>query len=64
MQRGPLERETRFIQIIIQCPGSWIYIPHPLVHAVLTSDTGSPTIVSTWDAATTTSQQILFQTLD
>ena len=39
-------------------------MPHLLAHAVLTLDTGSPTISSGWDAATTTNQQIIIQTLD
>ena len=41
-----------------------IYIPHLLAHTVLTLDTGSPTILSGWDAATTTNQLIIIQTLD
>ena len=41
-----------------------VYIPHLLAHAVLTLDTGSPTILSGWDAATTTNQQIINPTLD
>ena len=31
---------------------------------MLTLDTGSPTVLSGWDAATTTNQQIIIQTLD
>ena len=64
MQRGPRERESRYLQFSIQRPGDLIYIPHLLAHAVLTLDTGSPTILSGWDAATTTNQQIIIQTLD
>ena len=64
MQRGPRERETRFLQFTLQRPGDLIYIPHLLAHAVLTLDTGSPTILSGRDPATTTNQQILYQTLD
>ena len=64
MQRGPRERESRYLQFIFQRPGDLIYIPHLLAHAVLTLDTGSPTILSGWDAATTTNQQIIIQTLD
>ena len=64
MQRGPRERESRYLQFTIQRPGDLIYIPHLLAHAVLTLDTGSPTILSGWDAATTTNQQIIIQTLD
>ena len=63
MQRGPRERESRYLQFTNQRPGDLIYIPH-LAHAVLTLDTGAPTILSGWDAATTTNQQIIIQTLD
>ena len=63
MQSGPRERESRYLQFTLQRPGDLIYIPHLLAHAVLTLDTGSPTILSGWDAATTTSQQIIFPTL-
>ena len=64
MQRGPRERESRYLQFALQHPGDLIYIPHLLSHAVLTLDTGSPTILSGWDAATTTNQQITIATLD
>ena len=64
MQRCPRERELHYLQFTLQCPGDLIYIPHLLAHPVLTFDTGSPTILSGWDAATTTNQQIIFQTLD
>ena len=64
MQRGPRERESRYLQFTLQRPGDLIYIPHLLAHAVLTLDTGSPTILSGWDAAATTNQQIIFQTLN
>ena len=45
LQLGPREREARFLQITIECPSDWIYIPHLLTHAVLTLDIGSPTIL-------------------
>ena len=64
IQRGPRERESRHLQFTLQRPGDLIYIPHLLAHAVLTLDTSSPTILSGWDAATTTNQQIIIQTLD
>ena len=64
MQRGPRERESRYLQFTLQRPGDLIYIPHLLAHAILTLDTGSPTILSGWDAATTTNQQVIIQTLD
>ena len=63
MQRGPRERESRYLQFTFQRPGDSIYIPHLLAHAVLTLDTGSPTISSGRDVATTTNQQIIIQTL-
>ena len=46
MQRGPRERESRYLQFTFQRPCVLIYIPHLLAHAVLTLDTGSPTILS------------------
>ena len=64
MQRVPGERESRYLQFTFQRPGDLIYIPHLLAHAVLTLDTGSPTVLSGWAAATTTNQQIIIQTLD
>ena len=66
LQRGSRKRETRYSQITPQRPDILIYIPHLLAHAVLTSDTGSPTILSGRDATTTptTNQQIVIQTLD
>ena len=63
MQPGPREREARYLQFTSQRPGGWIYIPNFLAHAVLTLDTGSSTILSGWDAATSI-QQIIIQTLD
>ena len=64
MQRGPCEREVRYSHFNIQRPDDLIYIPHPPGHAVLTLDTGSPTILPGWDAATITSQQKYVQALD
>ena len=64
MQRGPRERESRYLQFTLQRAGDLICIPHLLAHAVLTLDTGSPTILSGWDATSTTNQQIIMQTLD
>ena len=63
MQHRPRERESRYLQFTLQRPGDLNNIPHLLTHAVLTLDTGSPTILSRWDAATTTNQQIILQTL-
>ena len=56
MQAGSREREARCLRFTIQRPSNLIYYPHLLAHAVLTVDTGSPTIVSGWDAAITTHQ--------
>ena len=64
MQRGPRESEARFLRFTIQRPGDLIYNPHFLAHAVLTLDTGSPTILSGWDAAITSNQHVILQTLD
>ena len=64
LQRGPREREARYLHFTIQRPGDLIYIPHLLAHAVLTLDTGSPTILSGWNATTTSNQRVILQTLD
>ena len=64
MQRGPREREARYLHFTIQRPGDLIYFTHIQAHAVLTLETGSPTSLSGWDAATTTNQQNIIQTLD
>ena len=64
LRRDPREREARYLLFTIQRPGSLIFIPHLLAHAVLTLDTRSPAFLSKWDAAITTSQQIFVQTLD
>ena len=61
---APRERETRYLLFTLQRPGDLIFVPHLLAHAVLTLDTGSPTISSGWYATTTTNQQIIIQTLD
>ena len=63
MQRGPREREARYLQFTIQRPGDLIYIQHLLAHAVLTLDSGSPTILSRWDAANTSNQHVILETL-
>ena len=60
----PREPELRYLQFTPQRPGDFIFIPHLLANAILTLDTGSPTILSGWDAATTTNQQIRIQALD
>ena len=62
MQRGPREREARYLRFTIQPPGNLIYISHLLAHAVLTVDKGSSTILSGW-ATTTSNQQVVLQML-
>ena len=64
MQRGPREREARYLQFSLQRPEDLIYIPHLLAHAALTLDSGSPTILSGWDAANKSNQHVILQTLD
>ena len=64
VQRGPREREARYFRFTVQRPGNLIYFPHLLSHAVLAVDTGSPTILSGWGAATTSDHQIILQTLE
>ena len=64
MQRGPREREARYLQSTLQLPDDLIYIQHLLAHVVSNLDTRSPTISSRWHAATTTGQQNIIQTLD
>ena len=55
---------SRYLHFNLHRPGDLIYFPHPLDHAVLTLDTGSPTILSGWDAATMSNQRVILQTLD
>ena len=64
MQCGPRECEARCLRFTLERPGDSIYIPHLLAHAVSTLDTGSPTILSRWDAATTSNQRVILQTLE
>ena len=64
MQRGPRERESRYLLFTLERPGDLIQIPHLLAHAVSTLNTGSPTILSGYDTANTTNQQNIIQTLD
>ena len=64
MQRGPREREARYVHFTLQRPGDLIYIQHLHAHAISTLDTGSPTISYERDVATTTSQLIIIQFLD
>ena len=53
LQLGPRESEAFYLQFIFQRPCGLIYIPHLLAHALLTLDSGSPAILSGWDAAAT-----------
>ena len=61
---SPFEREACFLRFTFQRLGDLIYIPHLPAHAVLTLDKGSPTILTEWDAVTTTNPQIITITLD
>ena len=63
MQRGSREREACYLQFTLQRPGDLICFPHLLAHAALFLNTRSPTILSGWEAATTTNQQNIIQTL-
>ena len=63
MQGGPPELEARFLQVKSQIPGDLKFIPQLRAQSVSTLDTGSPTILSGWDATTDPSQQIATQTL-
>ena len=63
-QRGPREREASYLRFTIQRPGDLIYIPSLRAHAVLTFDTGKPTILTGWDASTIADSSIITRTLD
>ena len=63
-QRGPREREASYLRFTIQRPGDLIYIPSLRAHAVLTFDTGKPTILSGWDASTIADSSNITRTLD
>ena len=63
-QRGPREKEANYLRFTIQRPGDLIYIPSLRAHAVLTLDSGRPTILSGWDASTIGDSDILTRTLD
>ena len=63
-QRGPREREASYLRFTIQRPGDLIYIPSLRAHAVLTFDTGKPTVLSGWDASTIAYSSIITRTLD
>ena len=64
MPRGPRKREARYLRFTLQRPGDLIHFPLLLAHAVLTLDTGLRTILSGWDAATTSNQHVILQALD
>ena len=64
LQKSPLEREARQLQNTIQRPGDLFYIPNLLAHANITLNTGTPTILSRWNAVIiTTNQQFMIQAL-
>ena len=54
---------ARYSKFTLQHIGDFTYTPYLLAHAVLFLDTGSPTILSGWDAATISSLLNVFQTL-
>ena len=64
MQRGPRERESRYLQFTLQRPGGLIYIPHLLTNAVLTLDTGSPTFYLDGTPPPLPISRLIFQTSD
>ena len=64
MQRRLRKRAARYLQFTLQRLGDLTRIPNLLAHAVSNLETGSSTIFSGWDAATTSNQQITIQTLE
>ena len=64
IQRGLCEQEVRCLKFFIRRPCDLICIPHLFAHGLSTLDTCSPKILSGWIDATTTKQQLGFQTLD
>ena len=64
VQRGPRDKEANYLRFTIQRPGDLIYVPSLRPHAVLTLDTGKPTILSGWDASTIADSTIITRTLD
>ena len=63
-QRGPHEEEANYLRFTIQRPVDLIDIPSLRAHAVLTLDSGRPTILSGWDASTIVDSNIITRTLD
>ena len=61
---GRGEKETRYTEFTLRCYSDSIHNCHIFPHVVLFLDSGLPTILSVWVAATATSQQIINQTLD
>ena len=64
IQRGPRDKEASYLRFTVQRPGDLIYIPSLRPHAVLTIDTGKPTVLSGWDASTIADSSIVIRTLD
>ena len=62
-KRGPRAKEANHLKFTIQRPGDLIYIPSLRPHAILTLDTGKPTILSGWNASTITDTTIITKTL-
>ena len=64
MRRGRREREAWFLHFTLERPGDLIYNPHLFAHAVSTLYTGSPKILSGWDATNTSNDIVIYETLD
>ena len=64
LQRGPRDKESQYLRFVIQRAGDLIYIPHLRPHAVLTMDSGSPAILSGWDASTIADETVITRVLD
>ena len=63
-QKGPREREASCPKFTIQRPGDLVFVPSLRPHALLTVDTGKPTILSGWDASIIADSTIIPRTLD
>ena len=53
-----------YLRFTIQRSGDLLFVPSLRPHAVLTLDTGEPTILSGWDASTIADSTIITRTLD
>ena len=64
IQRGPRDKEARYLRFTVLRPGDLIYIRSSRPHDVLTIDTGKPTNLSGWDASTNIDSSFLIRTPD